>query len=344
VRVFLSADGEQWLQTQDNSLAPLWPGATGKFRCVLEDGTWLDMGAGGRGGHFDAPEVRPMRERAQWQTQRYATHEHENDPGLFYLAGKQLHIGKSADGGVNWMRQAVSAPADMVDLHAFRGLRLKDGTLLFPVGGKVDNPTMDVPPTEGAMWRQYVVRSTDNGQTWDWVPMVEDPFGVFTEEVSLVELGGGRILAMTRVHRPGPTGYLWQQWSDDGGQQWSEPVETPVWGYPAHLLLLGDGRILCTYGYRFKPAGIRAVVSAYGGRAWDVANERILRDDGGTPAQGWGPEQLEKFKVRGVAGADLGYPFSVELTDGVILTVYYFTGSDGITHVAATKWRLEGQL
>ena len=120
-------------------------------------------------------------------------------------------------------------------------------------------------------------------------------------------------------------------------------METQIWGYPCHLLRLADGRILCTYGYRFKPAGIRAVLSNDGGWSWDLKRERILRDDGGTPAQGWGPKQLEKFKERGVAGADLGYPFSAQLADGAILTVYYFTGTDGITHAAATKWCLAGE-
>jgi hypothetical protein len=72
-----------------------------------------------------------------------------------------------------------------------------------------------------------------------------------------------------------------------------------------------------------------------------VANEHILRDDGGTAAQGWGPAHDEVVKERGVSGSDLGYPFSVELAEGAILTVYYFTGRDGVTHVVATKWWLE---
>ena len=174
--------------------------------------------------------------------------------------------------------------------------------------------------------------------------MIEDPRGVYTEEVTLLEVADNRLLAMVRCHRPGPTGYLWQQWSEDGGKSWSQPVETPVWGYPCHLLKLQDGRLLCTYGYRFKPAGIRAVLSEDKGWSWDVQHERILRDAGGTPARGWGPEQLAKFAERGVAGADLGYPFSAQLADGAILTVYYFTGSDGITHAAATRWSIDGDL
>ena len=38
------------------------------------------------------------------------------------------------------------------------------------------------------------------------------------------------------------------------------------------------------------------------------------------------------------SSADLGYPKTVELSDGSLFTVYYFTLGDGVTHVAATKW------
>ena len=59
MRVMISDDGgESWQESHDSSLPSLWPGATGKFRCLLAGGTWLDMGAGGHGGHFDAPEMR----------------------------------------------------------------------------------------------------------------------------------------------------------------------------------------------------------------------------------------------------------------------------------------------
>jgi hypothetical protein len=38
--------------------------------------------------------------------------------------------------------------------------------------------------------------------------------------------------------------------------------------------------------------------------------------------------------------ADVGYAQSTELTDGSILTVYYITLADGVTHAACTRWEL----
>ena len=52
---------------------------------------------------------------------------------------------------------------------------------------------------------------------------------------------------------------------------------------------------------------------------WDTDNTYVLRDDG---------------------VGDLGYPGSVQLPDGSILTVYYITLADGVTHSAATRWEL----
>jgi len=83
----------------------------------------------------------------------------------------------------------------------------------------------------------------------------------------------------------------------------------PIWGYPAHLLSLKDGSLLCTYGYRKDPLGIRACLSYDKGATWDVEHEIILRADG---------------KGEG----DLGYPVSIQLEDGRIFSIYYMqTGS-----------------
>jgi hypothetical protein len=62
------------------------------------------------------------------------------------------------------------------------------------------------------------------------------------------------------------------------------------------------------------------VLSRDEGVTWDTDRVLVLRNDG--------------------ACDDLGYPRSMELRDGTILTLYYFTGEDGVTHPAATRWRL----
>ena len=78
-----------------------------------------------------------------------------------------------------------------------------------------------------------------------------------------------------------------QRWSEDGGVTWSLPLRTDIWGYPPHLLKLRDGRVLCTYGYRRDPMGVRAVLSHDGGESWDTDNHgrAAVRRRNGQPAQ-----------------------------------------------------------
>ena len=173
----------------------------------------------------------------------------------------------------------------------------------------------------------YVWRSADSGSTWRLYPMGSQVFALECNETGMVEVSPGCILAHTRNdHRP-----LVERWSYDGGVTWTDPLSTGVHGWPAHLLKLHDGRILCAYGRRMEPGGVRAVLSEDGGQTWDLDNEVVLRDDAGYASS-----------LKGGFGwrADVGYPVSVQLPDDSILTAYYITESDRITHTAVTRWEV----
>jgi hypothetical protein len=115
--------------------------------------------------------------------------------------------------------------------------------------------------------------------------------------------------------------HLWQVTSSDAGATWSKPTPIPIAGYPAHLLLLPDHRILCTYGHRTPDFSIRTVVS----------DHRL----------NWGLEPT--LVIRGEApNQDLGYPITLPLPAGRLTTVYYAQDSDGITSIQTTRFRLPG--
>ena len=126
-------------------------------------------------------------------------------------------------------------------------------------------------------------------------------------EPHLLQLQSGRVIMMIRAtthpyNDQDPACVLWESYSDDNGKTWVRPYATSLWGFPPHLALLSDGRVLCTYGYRRPPYGQRACLSSDGVN-WSLREELILRDD--------------------APNGDLGYPASIELEPGVILTVYY---------------------
>jgi sialidase-1 len=196
----------------------------------------------------------------------------------------------SADGGHTW-----SAPSPGKDsIHG--GLQLANGKLL--VASYRD---------DGGHIGVYGADQVDN--EWTLLATVTCPqrdiirFG----EPHILQLASGRILMMIRAtaipyNDASPRCHLWGAYSDDNGVTWSEPYETPLWGFPPHLTQLADGRVLCTYGHRRPPYGQRACLSE-DGITWKKENELILRDD--------------------APNKDLGYPVSLELEPGRVLTVYY---------------------
>lgn len=108
--------------------------------------------------------------------------------------------------------------------------------------------------------------------------------------------------------------------SPDNGKTWTQSAEPPVKmaSNPPSMVRLPDSRIVLTYGYRYKPFGIRARVSADEGRTWSP--EIVLRDDALT--------------------GDLGYPRSYARPDGKVVTIYYYNGPrDEDRAIEATVWK-----
>jgi hypothetical protein len=88
-------------------------------------------------------------------------------------------------------------------------------------------------------------------------------------------------------------------------------------GSPPHLLQHTSGALICVYGRREPPYGQRAMFSRDGGANWDA--DYILDDSAANP--------------------DLGYPATVELKDGRLLTVYY-ENTGGRSSIMQQIWEL----
>lgn len=153
------------------------------------------------------------------------------------------------------------------------------------------------------------------------IPDVYEEDGLVAfHEPHAIQLPTGRIICHIRAEGNGRF-TTYQSVSDDMGETWSEPrlLLTRHGGAPAHLLLLSNGILISTYGYRDKPYGIRFMYSEDMGETWSTDN--ILTDNN--------------------VDSDLGYPCSVELDDGTILTVYYtHITEDGPAVIQQIKWKL----
>ena len=150
-------------------------------------------------------------------------------------------------------------------------------------------------------------------------------------EPHAIVLPDGKILVHIRVQSPytpgtnhAPCFTVWQSESTDGGRTFTEPrkiCEDPLLGAPPHLLRLRDGTLVSTCGLRNGSFGIRALVSRDKGATWSTPF--LLYDN------------------RGIS-LDLGYPASVELKDGSILTVFYAHPEPGApAEILQVIWKIE---
>jgi len=72
---------------------------------------------------------------------------------------------------------------------------------------------------------------------------------------------------------------MWSVYSDDDGASWSRPSRTALWGFPADILQLQDGRVLAVYGHRRDPFGVHGCISEDGVH-WPKEHEFVIKTGG----------------------------------------------------------------
>ena len=91
--------------------------------------------------------------------------------------------------------------------------------------------------------------------------------------------------------------------STDGGRHWSRPrFVTAASQHPASLLQMPDGTVVLSHGVRHPPYGAQALLSRDQGQTWDRTRKIML----GYHSWGGG-----------------GYPCTIRLDSGHLLTLYY---------------------
>jgi len=225
---------------------------------------------------------------------------------------------RSADGGKTW-----EAPVRMYVSTPHGGIQLRDGRVL-TVGrhwAAEGNAMPDEAARRGNGNEIAIDMSVDRGRSWQVLSRI-DP-GEFDiavmHEPHMVERTDGTLIMLCN-HMAGQR-HLLQSESHDGGKTWSRFRETSIDGYPSHLMNLPDGRLLVSYACRKAGhEGEYAAVSDDGGATWKAAGEILL--------------------ARALC-ADIGYPSTVALPDGSLLTVYYQSPRHfNLPSLMATKWRL----
>lgn len=197
-----------------------------------------------------------------------------------------------------------------------------DWEVAAPPGAKHCVPFGDIIPCEDGTlcttWyfngQAWFVRGREGGKVWDERYLIAKGFN----ETDILDLGGGRWIAAARSAADDGTALFR---SDNNGETWGyvRRLTLPL-QYPGHLLRMKAGRILFCFGIRtIGLHGVGAVFSENDGDTW--ANSRLL--------------------VQYDANADGGYPSSVQIEDGTIVTAYYSSNTPDHQryHMGVVRWK-----
>ena len=135
-------------------------------------------------------------------------------------------------------------------------LELEDGTLLAATYGNFQGDTVPMVgfvAASGQKWfkyRTYLLESKDKGASWSYLSTVAYDGDTGQEsfcEPALVNLGSGELLAIMRTGRFAP---LHQTRSLDSGKTWSKPQSSHTLGLAPQMVLLDNGALVCSFGWR----------------------------------------------------------------------------------------------
>ncbi len=157
----------------------------------------------------------------------------------------------------------------------------------------------------------FFCQSEDNGTTWKCLASIAKD----GNETAMIKLPNGKILAAVRKQ------HLDLYESTDDGRHWRfvQPLTAKAM-YPASFTLLDDGHLLLTYGIRHRGLfGVGAMTMHLQSETWNT------------------PMLIANFGD----AYDGGYPSSVQLDNGEIVTAYYCspTQTQKHYHLGVVIWR-----
>lgn len=332
-----------------------WTETTGNWDagiCELEDGTLLVnftiTGFFKRGQKPTQPSWGVMPNTKEWGDWSWA----------FKMQGwLGTFVVKSKDGGETWTQPIPVNVRPMKHGGCRSGCwQLPDGGILMGLYGRIRGYGEE---GEGETTRSALMRSDDGGDNWEYYStLAYDAANIIDyEEPDLVRLKDGRLVCFMRTHvnPSGDSKNMVMTISEDDGFSWTPPKWTNIWGYPAELIALQDGRYLMVYGYRRPPYGVRGMISE-DGVTWDVANEFVIRE-GGVPSRSserkptsslGGDNDTEGYDAGSIdfhhpgIYQHIGYPSVQQNPDGSIACSYHEWSDDQapLQYLRTTRFRL----
>ncbi|MBN2851567.1 MAG: exo-alpha-sialidase [Clostridia bacterium] len=240
---------------------------------------------------------------------------------------KDAYSTRSHDQGKTWEKPKLIDYYGKESMNSMRGniVQLEDDSIILAVSGYHDD----------YLKRNItILKSTDKGNSWERLNTIPKIKNTFMGEPNLFRTAKGKLVCMLRSHisdgdrnvyEDGNNDMAYMHYSEsyDEGKTWSVPKKTNHTSpSPFEAIQLKSGNVLMTYGHRYSPYGIKAVL--LDGEMENIASK-------------------EAIQIRGCGiNHDLGYTRSVQLDNGDIIVVYYmYDKEDNIRHIEATILREE---
>ncbi len=221
---------------------------------------------------------------------------------------------RSSDGGRTWAVEKEAVPATSPEGETF----VPHGAVLPGADGALRVAMYTGHPRgSGGPWHSYVLRSDDDGHIWSQPQPLDAKRPL--NETFIFHTGGGHWVAVARHSRLD----LFE--SDDDARTWRclGPL-TEEQAFPGQIMKLRDGRLLLSNGNRAKgDEHVEVRLSGDEGKSWSAP-----------------------LRVMDILDHDGGYPSSVQLPDGTILTAFYArkTAEHDGYHMAVATWRAPDAL
>jgi len=238
------------------------------------------------------------------------------------------HTIRSNDGGKTWDDPVLIEYTGKNSIKSsVRGnvVELEDGTIILGLA------TYDTNYSKRII---RILKSTDQGKTWIKLQDILHKDNQFMGEPNLFKTKSGKIVCLMRTHITDGDKNVYDDgnnhmspmhvsYSYDDGNSWTTPECTKYTSpSPFQVIQLSSGNVLMTYGHRYTPYGIKAVLLDGEFNNLHEAEELLIRDDG--------------------VNHDLGYTSSVEMPNKDILVTYYiFHKNDTTRYIAGTILREE---
>lgn len=239
----------------------------------------------------------------------------ENKPGFIALGGYYL---RSTDNGQSWdepfyppnissevRKNALGLPIPAMNRGAL--CESETGKIYWAVAASHDS-------THLSKKSVHLLISADQGVSWKYSSTVAQDDKIDFNETSLYETPKGDIVAFMRTANFEDEACIAR--SEDGGMSFKSWKGMGFKGHPLQAIRLADKRVLLVYGYRHRPYGIRARILNAECTNFDMTEEFVIREDGGS--------------------TDIGYPWAVALDDTRVLVTYYFNKDNETRFIAGS--------